>query len=126
MTQKTQAVAVMNGSGRLTVYADAVTLVRMCKPLWECIARMHPELSKQLRRSVVNVALNITEGDGRFDGNGRERLKTAMYEAKETRDNLEIAAAARLVETGKVEAARRMADSIAARLYRIVGARQRA
>ena len=109
---------------RLRVYQDAVELVRLCRPLWGTIGRLHPELGRQLRRSVVAVPLNITEGDGRFDGNGRERLRTAMYEAKETRDNLEVAAVAGFIEESQVAEARALADRIAATLYKLVGTRR--
>ena len=92
---------------RLRVYSDALELVRQCRPHWEAIGRMHPELGKQLRRSVVAVPLNIAEGEGRYDGNGRERLRTAMYEAKETRANLETAMAAGFVDLGFADERRR-------------------
>ena len=108
---------------RLRIYSDAVRLVRLCRPHWEAIRRFHPELSKQLRRSAVAVGSNMTEGDGRFDGNGRERLRTAMYEAKETRDHLEIAVAAGAIAEDSIEEAYDLADKIAATLYKIVGQR---
>ena len=110
---------------RLRIYSDALLLVRLCKPLWSTIGRLHPELGKQLRRSVVAVPLNISEGEGRYDGNGRERLRTAMYEAKETRSNLEIAVAAGLVERARVAEAQDLADKIAATLFKLVGDRSR-
>ena len=74
--------------------------------------------------SVVAVGSNMTEGDGRFDGNGRERLRTAMYEAKETRDHLEIAVAAGAIAEDAVVEAQDLADKIAATLFKIVGQRR--
>ena len=109
---------------RLRIYSDAVRLVRLCRPHWEAIGRFHPELAKQLRRSVVAVGSNISEGDGRFDGNGRERLRTAMYEAKETRDHLELAVAAGAIGQAKIGEAYALADKIAATLFEIVGQRR--
>ena len=106
---------------RLRVYSDAVRLVRLCRPHWEAIGRFHPELAKQLRRSAVAVGANVTEGDGRYDGNGRERLRTAMYEAKETRDHLELAVAAGAIGEDVIGEAQDLADKIAATLYKIVG-----
>ncbi|MCB9594540.1 MAG: four helix bundle protein [Sandaracinaceae bacterium] len=106
---------------RLRVYSDSLELVRLCRPLWELIARSHPELGKQLRRSVVSVPLNISEGEGRYDGNGRERLKTAMYEAKESRSNLETACAAGFVSKERVAEAHDLADKVAATLFKLVG-----
>ncbi len=49
---------------------------------------------------------------------GRERLRTALYEARETRSNLEIAVAAGIVSEVEV-------DKIAATLYELVGTRRR-
>ena len=105
----------------LRIQNDAVGLVVECRSLWEEIGRSHPELGKQLRRSVINVPLNLAEGDGRWDGNGRQRLVSAMYEAKETRENLRVAVAAGFVSAEKAAVALRVADKIAATLWKIVG-----
>ncbi len=112
-------------NGRLRIYEDALELVRLCRGCGERIGSQHPELAKQLRRSVIAVGLNVSEGDGRYDGNGRERLRTAMYEARETRSNLEIAVAAGLVSEADVAKAHDLADKIAATLFKLVGARTR-
>jgi len=115
----------MNRNGSLRVYQDALELVRLCRGCGERIAREHPELAKQLRRSVIAVGLNLAEGDGRYDGNGRERLRTAMYEARETRSNLEIAVAAGILGEAEVEKAHDLADKIAATLFKLVGTGRR-
>ncbi len=111
-------------NGRLRIYGDALELVRLCRGCGERIGRHHPELAKQLRRSVIAVPLNLGEGDGRYDGNGRERLRTALYEARETRNNLEIAVAAGIVAQAEVAEAHDLADKIAATLFKLVGTRR--
>ncbi len=108
---------------RLRIQDDAIQLVVLCRSLWNQLGRSHVALSKQLRRSVINVPLNIAEGDGRWDGNGRQRLLSAMYEARETHVNLEIAVAAGFVSEVEAEEALALADRIAATLWKLVGRR---
>jgi len=107
----------------LRVLDDAIELVVLCRPLWEKVARHHAELSKQLRRSSVSVPLNIAEGDGRWDGNGRQRLTTAMHEARETHVNLRTGVAAGFLREEEAREARALSDKIAATLYKLVGTR---
>ena len=108
---------------RLRVTDDAIDLVALCRPLCDKLARKSPELAKQLRRSLISIPLNIAEGDGRWDGNGRQRLLSAMFEARESHVSVEVALAAGFVEAEEAAAPLAVLDKIAATLWKLVGRR---
>ena len=107
----------------LRVYYEARALVRICRSHWEAIARVDREHAAQLRRAVKAVPANIAEAEHRHDGNGRQRLETALGEARETRCHLECAADSGYLDDETTAAAIRQADKVAAMLYRLRRAR---
>ena len=104
----------------LRIYGDALRLVAESRPLWEKLAaRGFPELARQLRRSAPAVALNIAEGTGRYDGNGRQRFETAIGEAHEVKATLDVGVATRALTKAQVAEAWDRADKVAATLFRM-------
>lgn len=57
------------------------------------IAVHDPDQAKQLRRACKSVAYNVAEGSGMSGGNRRVHYERALGSARETRMNLELAAA---------------------------------
>ena len=108
----------------LHVYTRARALVRACRPLWDAIAREDREHAAQLRRSCKSVTANIAEAEHRFDGNGRQRLLTALGEARETRCHLECAMDLGYLDEERAADVAREADAVAAMLYALLRARR--
>ena len=87
----------------LRIYTDALSLVVHCRPHWEKLARLgQRDLSKQLQRCAPSVPQNVAEGEGRFDGHGRQRFETAIGSARETIACLEIGVAIGFLEASQV------------------------
>ena len=84
------------------------------------IAERSRELADQVDRSSRSVAANIAEGEHRYDGNGRQRFKTAYGSARETRAHLEMAVDVGALREQDVAAAIDLADHIAASLYNLL------
>ena len=98
---------------------DAVELVRLCRPVWEAVARRSSSLARQLQRAAESVPTNIAEGTHRKGGHRTERFGTAYGSAREVKTILRVAEAAGYVPAPKVEQPWRLADSVCARLYRL-------
>lgn len=107
----------------LRVYGESRKMVRMCRELWEVIGRHDRDHATQLRRSSKAVPANIAEAEHRHDGNGRQRLTTALGEARETRCHLECAVDVGYLDETVAGEAVRQADKVAAMLYRLLRAR---
>ena len=101
----------------LRIYKDAVRLVVLVQPLFGRLGRHSRELRRQLERCAPSVPLNIAEGDGRWNGHGRERFETAIGSARETRAVLEVAVAAGMLEHGEVVEALAVIDKVIATLH---------
>ena len=65
--------------------------VRRLGPVVAAVARHDGDLARQMRRAASSIVLNIAEAQGARDGNGRQRLRTALGSAHETRSAVELA-----------------------------------
>ena len=101
----------------LRVYDFEIETLRMLAPVAREIARVDPDLGRQLRRAAASVALNTAEAEGYGDGNRRMRFRNAIGSAKETRACLEVAAALEYVVLDPALVDR--FDRIAATLFRL-------
>ena len=109
----------------LRIYSDALRLVALTRPLWTTLAKNgQRDLSRQLKRCAPSVALNIAEGAGRYDGNGRLRFETAMGSARETIACLEVAVAMGATGPAEVAEAVDCADKVVATLWNITKRRR--
>jgi four helix bundle protein len=70
-----------------------------------------------MRRAAASVALNTTEACGNEGGHRRQRFRTALGSAKETRSCIEVAEALGYIDADAVVVGR--LDRIAATLYRL-------
>jgi len=105
----------------LRIYKDALRLVRLCRPHWEALAKHGcRDLAGQLKRAAPAVPLNIAEGRGRYNGNGRQRFETAYGSANESIACLEVGVAMGALSEEAVAEAIDCADKIAATLTRIL------
>ena len=109
----------------LRIYSDALRLVTLARPLWTALAKNgQRDLSRQLCRCVPSVALNVAEGAGRYDGNGRLRFETAMGSAREAIACFEVAVAMGVVRPEEVAEAADCADKVVATLWNITHKRR--
>ena len=99
----------------LKIYNDTIQLMRDVQKVLVEIARRDADLARQMKRALTSVALNISEGEHRRDGNGRARFSTAMGSANEVRASLEVAEALGYIETRAQE--RDTLDRIARTLF---------
>ncbi len=65
----------------LEIYGYSLQLIRDLRSTLHCIAKHDSGLARQARRALTSIPLNIAEGEGRKNGNGRVRLETAMGSA---------------------------------------------
>jgi four helix bundle protein len=77
----------------LQIQSFALDTVRQLAPVVRAVAREDPDLARQLRRAASSIVLNIAESQAARDGNARQRLRTALGSARETRAALEVAVA---------------------------------
>ncbi|MGE3634720.1 MAG: four helix bundle protein [Sandaracinaceae bacterium] len=98
------------------VLDDAIQLCAEVRVLVESIAKYDRKLAAQLNDAAKSVGANIAEGLHRRGGHQRERFETAYGSAQEVKAHLQIAWALRVLDGG--ERAHRLADGIAAQLWR--------
>ncbi len=110
----------------LRVYSLARELVRAVHAVLPRIAERSRDLADQIDRSSRSVAANIAEGEHRYDGNGRQRFKTAYGSARETRAHLEMAVDVGLLREAEVAGAIDLADHVAASLHKLLRSRSAA
>ncbi len=77
----------------LRIYPVCLELVRDVSEVARRIGEFDRDMARQLRRSMVSVALNLAEGDGQAGGHRRQRYLAALGSARESLANLECAAA---------------------------------
>ena len=119
----TVSVGLGGHDGGFETFADAVELVRQCRPVWDAIGRSDRDLVRQLRRASTSVGLNLAEAGHRTGGHRRERLETAYGSCREVKAILVIAEAAGYVPRSRIERPWRLADSVCARLFRMTRSR---
>ncbi len=77
----------------LQIERFALDTVRQLAPVVAVVGSKDPDLARQMRRAASSVLLNIAEAQSSFDGNSRQRLRSALGSARETRMALELAVA---------------------------------
>jgi four helix bundle protein len=77
----------------LHIYFIIIEIVREIRPIAERIGRHDRDLSRQLKRASVAVALNVAEGSATRGGRRRNTYEIALGEMRETRACLEAAEA---------------------------------
>ena len=77
----------------LRIYTECLTMVREVGALLEEVAKHDRDLVRQLKRSSVSVALNVSEGCAVRDGRRRARYGDALGSVMETTAGLEISLA---------------------------------
>ena len=103
----------------LKVYFVSLDLVRLVRPLVVAIGREDPDLSRQMRRALSSIPLNVAEGESAVGRNQRLRFVTALGSAREARACLEVAEAMGYVSAGQIAAAMDRFDHVAAMLFRL-------
>lgn len=101
----------------LKIYDFVIETVRLLAPVLHEIARHDLDLARQMRRAASSIALNAAEGAGNDGGHRRERFRTALGSAKETRACIEVADALGYVAIDARVVDR--LDHIAATLYKL-------
>jgi four helix bundle protein len=101
----------------LRIYSFILETLRVLAPVMRDIAKVDADLGRQMRRAAASVALNVSEACGVDGGHRRERFRTALGSAKETRACLEVADALGYVPVDAAIIQR--LDQIAATLYRL-------
>ena len=94
----------------LKIYPFILDTLRMLAPVMREIGQHDVDLARQLRRAAASVGLNTAEACGNDGGHRRERFRTALGSAKETRSCLEVASALGYIAID---------DKIAGTLYRL-------
>lgn len=100
-----------------TLRSNDVAFVLVTSPAPMSVALRDADLARQMRRAASSIALNTAEGAGNDGGHRRERFRTALGSAKETRSCLEVAAALDYVALDSAMIDR--LDRIAGTLYRL-------
>ncbi len=83
----------------LRIYPVCLELAREVSGVAGRIGEFDRDLARQLRRSMVSVALNLAEVDGQVGGHRRQRYLTALGSTRESLANLECAVAIGYVPT---------------------------
>ena len=78
----------------LRIYQVCLEIVRLLRKCLGRIAQHDPELSRQLKRSMVSMTLNTAEGSATRAGRRRLTYEIALGEAREVRACLQVAEAA--------------------------------
>ena len=99
------------------IYPFILDTLTMMGPVIKRISMHDNDLARQMRRAAASIALNAAEGWGSDGGHKRERYRTALGSAKETRSCIDVAKALGYVDADAVLVDR--LDRIAATLYRL-------
>ena len=87
----------------LDIYPVALDIARAAGAACQKIAQSDADLSRQLRRAVTSIVLNIAEGSGVLGGNRRQRYATALGSAREACACFDIAEAMGYVSALSIE-----------------------
>jgi four helix bundle protein len=77
----------------LRIYAVLLDLIRSLKPLLQELERHDSDLSRQCRRALTSVPLNLAEGSYSRGRNRQARYHTALGSLREVLACFEVAAA---------------------------------
>ena len=103
----------------LRIYQVCLEIVRMLRKYLGLIARHDPELCRQLKRSMVSMTLNTSEGSGTRRGRRRLTYEIALGEAREVRACLHVAVAAGYVDEVDADLLDKL-DRVIATLVKVV------
>ena len=101
----------------LKIYPFILDTLKMLAPVMLEIGRHDVDLARQMRRAAASLMLNVAEACGNDGGHRRERFRTALGSAKETRACVEVACALGYLTVD--EALIDRLDRIAGTLYRL-------
>ena len=104
---------------RFTTLNTSLELLVAVRPLVEGVGKHDKSLMDQMRRAAQSIHLNLSESCGLRDGHRRERFRTALGSAYETRGALEVAAVFGYVDAVRSREALRILESLIAQLYRL-------
>lgn len=104
----------------MKTYELALATVREVAPLNRRIARLDPDLARQLRRCIASVPLNIAEGMYSRGKNRGARLTDAMASAKEALACLQVAEAAGYLSAESIAKPLDQLDHLVAALWSMV------
>jgi four helix bundle protein len=97
----------------LRIYDVVIGILTDLRVVIGNIERRDADLSRQLRRASVSVALNLAEGSGSRGGNRTVRYHSALGSMRETIACIEVGVAMGYVE--------RPSDDLEARMRQVVG-----
>lgn len=83
----------------LRIHSTALQLVRDCMPVIHQIERHDTDLGRQMRRAVMSVPLNISEGSDQKGRRREQHYRIALGSARETQSALLAAQAAGYIDT---------------------------
>ena len=103
----------------LEVHRVADQMVDVVVPVIDGVERRDRPLADQLRRALQSVVLNIAEGEKVSGGNQRLGFERAAGSNAESRAAVRIAAKWGYIDPGTATAFERLADQLAAMLWRL-------
>jgi four helix bundle protein len=83
----------------LRIYDVMLETAREMRPVLARIESRDRDLGRQMRRAFASMVLNTAEGSGSAGGIRRERYRSALGSAKETKAGLDVAAALGYIES---------------------------
>ena len=101
----------------LQVHTLALDVVRRLAPVVAAIAAKDSDLARQMKRAASSIVLNTAEAQLSYDGNSRQRFRTARGSTLETRAAFQLG-----VTWGYVKEDAALLDAldrIAATLYKL-------
>lgn len=107
----------MNTTLRQQLLGQIITIVQRARPLVEAIERKDRDLGGQLKRSLNNTALNVSEAFGVHAGNARLSFRRALGELYESQASLLLAAAWGYITEQQAQAVASNLAQLGGRLY---------
>ena len=87
----------------LRIYDVMLQTAREMRPVLARIESRDRDLGRQMRRALTSVVLNTAEASGSSGGIRRERYRSALGSAKETKAGLDVATALGYIEADETQ-----------------------
>lgn len=104
---------------RFDAYRVALELVAAVQPLIRPIARLDPDLARQLRKAVASAPQNFAQGMRRTGKDRAHLLTVSLGSADEVRTILDVAMASSLVAAEQTALPDQLADRFCAMAFRV-------